>query len=254
MKAAFVELPDCLEPTSESWARFADAVRAAAPDLLVMNEMPFGPWISEEPDFDEAAAEASIEAHHAGLTALEALGVPYVVGSQPVRAEGGYLNEGFLLDRGAYRTAHHKYYLPEEPGFFEASWFGRRTRRFEPVRAGGLAIGFMICTDLMFNEWARHYRRSGANVIVAPRATEPYHARWMTAASMAAIVSGCYVISSNRSGPGRGAVQFGGKGFAFAPDGALLAETDAEHPVGCVELDLELVGRQQHEYPCYVEE
>ena len=75
------------------------------------------------------------------------------------------------------------------------------------------------------------------------------HARWKTAAAMAAIVSGCYVVSSNRVG-GR----FGGKGFAFSPAGDLIAETDAENPVVSIEIDLAEVARAQAAYPCYIAE
>ena len=78
--------------------------------------------------------------------------------------------------------------------------------------------------------------------------------RWEAAGAMAAIVSGCYVVSSNRVGPGRGEVRFGGNGFAFAPDGTCIARTSAAQPVVSIEIDPERVVRQRAEYPCYVDE
>ena len=47
---------------------------------------------------------------------------------------------------------------------------------------------------------------------------------WDAAARMAAIVSGCYVLSSNRVSYGaRSGQRFGGHGFAYSPAGDLLA-------------------------------
>ncbi len=72
----------------------------------------------------------------------------------------------------------------------------------------------------MYNEWARSYGRQGAHLIVVPRASEQSFECRKTAAAMAAIVSGCYVVSSNRVGISGSELEFGGKGFAFAPDGS----------------------------------
>jgi N-carbamoylputrescine amidase len=71
---------------------------------------------------------------------------------------------------------------------------------------------------------------------------------------MASLVSGAYVVSSNRVGRAQGGTQFGGGGYAYAPHGRLLAVTDAAHPVQAVELDPKVVSLAQREYPCYVSE
>jgi N-carbamoylputrescine amidase len=69
---------------------------------------------------------------------------------------------------------------------------------------------------------------------------------------MAAIVSGSYVISSNRVGRSAHSPDFGGHGFAYAPDGSLLAETSAERSLLAIDLDPATARRQKSEYPCYV--
>ena len=140
-------------------------------------------------------------------------------------------------------------------GFFEARWFDRGKKRFEVKDAGGLGVGFLICTDVMFNEWARYYGRNGAHVIAVPRATPVgSEERWKTMCSAAAIVSGCYVASSNRAGIDESGLEFAGKGWIFGPSGQMIVETSPEEPVVCAELDLSLVQKAQGEYPCYVEE
>lgn len=70
---------------------------------------------------------------------------------------------------------------------------------FDVLEYRGQRLGVLLCTELMFTEWARHYRRQGAHVIAVPRASGMSMRKWHTAAAMAAIVSGCYVLSSNRA-------------------------------------------------------
>jgi len=106
----------------------------------------------------------------------------------------------------------------------------------------------------MFNEWARHYRRQGAHVIAVPRASGASQ-KWYTAAAMAAIVSGCYVLSSNRAPAEHDQeLNFAGRGFAFSPAGELLAETSPSNPLVSVEIDVARVAEAQRSYPCYVRE
>lgn len=45
---------------------------------------------------------------------------------------------------------------------------------------------------------------------------------------------------------------FGGRGFAFAPDGGLLAKTSAAESMKIVDLEAAAARRQKAEYPCYV--
>lgn len=249
MRIAFCELPDGTMPHDEGWARLSARVAAESPDLMVMNELPFGPWLAAAAEADPVRAAASVDLHRDGVAALRALNARAVLTSAPALSQGRLVNEAVLVEPDDCRVIHQKQYFPDEPGFYEARWFSATRPGFAPVAVGELVVGVLLCSELMFNEWARHYRRCDANVIAVPRATGSSHARWKTAAAMAAIVSGCYVVSSNRVGGG-----FGGKGFALAPTGELIAETDAEDPVRSIEIDLTEVRRAQASYPCYLRE
>jgi predicted amidohydrolase len=249
---AICQLPDGLTHDSLPWTRFLRRVERAQPDVILLNEMPFGPWASREAKFDEYLAAASIEAHTAALPALREL-PRAVIGSRPIRCHDRLANEGFLLADGQYRSVHHKQYFPQEPGFLEATWFTAGRAGFETFDCRGIRFGMLLCTELMFNEWARHYRRRGAHVIVAPRASGTSLTNWHTAARMAAIVSGCYVLSSNRVSTHLDVEPlFGGAGFAYSPTGELLHETSDGTPLATVQIDVELVRRAQRNYPCYV--
>jgi N-carbamoylputrescine amidase len=107
----------------------------------------------------------------------------------------------------------------------------------------------------MFNEHARRYGRSGTQVILAPRAAgEAALRRWLVALRMAAIVSGAYVLSSNRGGIDSNGQRFGGKGCIIDPEGDVVAETSEKNPVVFHEIETERVEKAQAAYPCYVRE
>lgn len=251
MRVGFVEWPECLEPGSPEWRRIASQVTDARPDFLITNELPFGSWIADQPEFDAKVAQGSVAVHATGCDALAALGIPAILSSIPVPAEGRLANEAVLIENGTARPIHRKQYFPQEPGWYEESWYVPGKSGFIATTAAGLGVGVMLCTDAMFNEHARGYGRQGAALIAIPRATGTATGNWLAAGKMAAIVSGSYVVSSNRSGR-RDGILFGGAGFAFAPDGELLASTDAANPLRIVEIDPERSIRQRKEYPCYV--
>jgi N-carbamoylputrescine amidase len=254
MKIAICQLPDGLAHDSMAWTRFVRRVARAQPDVTLLNELPFGPWTAREPHVDAHLAARSIDAHEAALPALSRL-PGAVIGSRPIGAGDKLANEGFLLAGGRYRAVHQKQYFPHEEGFFEAAWFVARHAGFKSFEHAGLRFGMLLCTELMFNEWARHYRRLGVHVIVVPRASGIATEAWHTAARMAAIVSGCYVLSSNRVSPHPDeAPLFGGAGFGYSPTGELVQETSDGLPLAVVQIDRHLVERTQRGYPCYVRE
>ncbi|MCY1513866.1 N-carbamoylputrescine amidase [compost metagenome] len=254
MRICIMEGPVDLAPEGPTWEGMAGRIGELAPDLLVTNEMPFGPWLAASPAYDSARAAESLRIHEAGLAALAALNVPAVVSSRPVPAGGRLANEAFALQGERYTPLHHKQYFPQEPGFFEATWFQPAMPGFEVFEVGGIRLGVQLCTELMFNERSRRYGRDGAELIVVPRASGPSTGRWLTAGAMAALVSGCYVVSSNRAGRTADGQVFGGHAFAFQPGGEpLAASTDAEAIV-VVDVDPARARAQQSQYPCYVRE
>lgn len=256
MKLGVCESPTQLLPGSGEWQALADRVRAAAPDVFLLNEMPFGPWIAAEPLRDPERLAQSHRLHAEGLVRLADLHAPIVLASQAVPERDRSVNQGYIWrGAGPITPIHSKQFFPDEEGFYEARWFERGTRRFGIGRAGGVRVGYLICTDVMFLEWARYYGRHGADLIVVPRATPLASLdRWKTVITAAAIVSGCYVASSNRTGTSGSGIPFGGGGWIVDPRGNLLAETSPSEPVVTATIDPAQVERAQREYPCYVKE
>lgn len=255
LKIGYVEWPAQLQPNSGQFKAIASSVHANGPDLLVTNEMPFGDWVWNSRKFRREMAAESIALHEAGIEALRALNLPTIVSSRPVWAGERVSNEAFALVNGGYVPLHHKHYFPEEFGWHESTWFRTKAAGFDVVQLPHIKVRVLLCTELMFNERARAYGRAGAELIVAPRATGQALNSWRTACSMAAIVSGCFVVSSNRKGSAStGVPTFGGGGMAFAPNGEQIGETGPGQELLSFDLDRKRVATQQALYPCYVNE
>jgi N-carbamoylputrescine amidase len=253
-RIAFVEWPEALATDGAGWSQLQSAVGAARPDLLVTNELPFGPWLADSAVFSEEEAQRSVLAHEHGLAALIHLGLPAVISSRPVWHGKRLANEAFVLENGSVRPLHRKQYFPNEPGWFESAWYAGGDSGFVVADVRGIKVGVLLCTEAMFNERARAYGRQAASLLAIPRATGTEIEPWRISGAMASLVSGAYVVSSNRVGRSKNGTHFGGGGFAYAPQGRLLALTTPTHPVQVFELDARSVESAQRSYPCYVPE
>jgi len=154
-----------------------------------------------------------------------------------VTRDGRRLNEGFVWDEEAgYRTAHHKFYLPNEEGAWEAQWYERGDGSFEVVQVGAAKVGFVICSELWAFQRAREYGKAGAHVLVTPRLTTRSSVdKWLAGGLAAAVVSGAYSLSSNRASETQ---DYGGRGWVVSPDGEVLASTSPAAPFATVDIDL----------------
>jgi N-carbamoylputrescine amidase len=254
LRIAFVEWPDGLSTDAAQWKSLRDSVTAACPDILVTNEMPFGPWLAEGAAFSESQARRSICAHDKALDALGSLDATAVISSRPVWNGARLANEAFVIENGGVRPLHRKQYFPTEPGWFEGEWYAGDASGFAISEILGLKVGVLLCTEAMFNERARAYGKQSAQLLVIPRATGVDIESWKTAGAMASLVSGAYVVSSNRVGVAKAGTRFGGGGFAYAPHAKLQAVTSPATPLQILELDPSAPASAQRKYPCYVPE
>ncbi|GBD32548.1 MAG: hypothetical protein KatS3mg081_2479 [Gemmatimonadales bacterium] len=254
LKLAVCQAPAEMHAGDRGWRKLVARVRALRPDVLLLNEMPFGPWLASSPSCDLAALQQSHAFHREGVARLADFEVPVVLGSRATRENGRSVNQGFLWTPEQGVTAlHTKQFFPDEPGYYEARWYERGETRFVVGEANGLRVGFLICTDVWFTEWARYYGRRGVHLIAVPRATpRPSLDRWKIGIAAAALVSGCYVASSNRAGRGSSGQLFGGRGWIVDPSGRFLAETSSREPVAAAFIDLDLAEESKKEYPRYV--
>jgi N-carbamoylputrescine amidase len=79
LRVGFVEWPEGLEPYGSEWRNVTNRLADAQLEMLITNELPFGPWIADRKPFDRETAQASIDAHAAGFDALAGLAIPAIV-------------------------------------------------------------------------------------------------------------------------------------------------------------------------------
>lgn len=248
MQITVCEFPDEARRKEAAWTDLVHYLRTHHSDVVVLPEMPFCDWqMFMTRTVDTAVWGAALAVHDAMITRLAELHVDIVLASRPVEVHGKRLNQAFCwTPDGGYRGGHTKYYLPDAPDGWEATWFAQGDRHFAPIAVGPLTVGFQLCTELLFTEPARAIGRGGAHLIAAPRATSG-HRRWPMAACMAAVMSGCFVASPNRRSYDSEA--FAGRSWLVSLEGEILGETSADHPFLTVEVDLAEAVRAKHTYP-----
>jgi N-carbamoylputrescine amidase len=218
---------------------------------VLLPEMPFSPWIAATKPFERQKWEASVAEHKRWVARLSEFAPASVLGS---RAVAQRRNEGFVWDTQGYRSVHDKYYLPEEEGFWEATWYERGELDFKAVETTSIKAGFTICSELWFTEHARDYAQQGIHILACPRATELATTdKWIAGGLVGAVMSGAFCISSNRGGEGSG-IRWGGNGWIIDPDGDVLGLTSKEEPFLTMDLDLATAERAKTTYPRYVSE
>lgn len=235
------------------WAALRRHVQNERSELVLLPEMPFGRWFGTGRTFRQAAWDAAVAEHGSWQERLGELGPATVLSTAPVDRAGKRLNEAFIWSDGAARFAHDKRYLPDEEGFFEASWYQPGDGRFELAQVGGAQIGFQICTELWRPEEARLYGVAGAEIIAVPRATPAAsRERWLVGGRAAAILAGAFCLSSNRAGFSCSGMAFAGTGWIIDPDGEILAVTSEAEPFMTYDIDLDQAREAKGTYPRYV--
>jgi hypothetical protein len=123
-----------------------------------------------------------------------------VVGTRPVRVKGRCVNQGYLWSAATgLRPLRSKYFLPEEPGSWEATWFQRGDAAFPVYYAGPLSFGLNICTELWALETYADYAALGAELLLSPAATAAPRRRVAgRRAWWRRVRSGAFSVSSNR--------------------------------------------------------
>lgn len=257
MRVTVCELRNDADQLTGEWERLVDHVRNQGSELVLLPEMPFYTWVARTRRVNPSEWAKSVKAHAKWLSRFEELKPAVVAGTLPVTIDGKNFNEGFVWEADSgYHAAHTKYYLPDEEGFWEASWYQRGKHDFTAVEIAGVKIGFMICTEQWFLEHARAYARAGVHLIVTPRATPKASAdKWVAGGRVAAVTSGAFSLSSCFGGTDQHGMQWAGKGWIIDPEeGDVLALTSPTQPFVTLDIDLNIAEKAKKTYPRYVRE
>ncbi len=257
MKVTVCELPNDQGALAKEWESLVAHVQQNGSEFVLLPEMPFYHWLPHSREVQPGHWEEAVEAHQTWIDRLEALAPAVVASTRPVTVAGKRLNAGYLWEPGqGARTIHTKYYLPDESGFWEASWYERGDGDFSLADTSKGKVGFLICTELWFNEHARAYGKQGMHLLVCPRATpNPTAPKWLAGGQAAAVVSGAYCLSSNLSGTTPQGGDYAGIGWLVEPgEGRVVDTTSADRPFLTADIDLGAADRAKRTYPRYVQD
>lgn len=254
-RVSVVELPDNRDRFELAWPALLQHVDFAESDVVVLPELPAGAWFGTKPTFDHARWDRIVAAHDELVSRLGEFGNAVVIGSRAANVDSRRRNIAFVWSKETgLIDLHPKAILPEEPGFHEQSWYHAGDDAQMVVDVRGMTIGVLLCSELMHIELARKLGNAGATMIGVPRATGD-HQRWQIASQMAAIASGAFVLTSNRSGQSQddASVIFGGRSMIVDPDGTILTETGRDKQFATASIDLDASKAAKSTYPRYLD-
>jgi N-carbamoylputrescine amidase len=251
MKVTVCELPHEPGPLAEAWGALYKHTKRHRSELVLLPEFAFVEPVWTDKEFDAARWTAAEALTDQWLARLPELGVTHVIGARPVTVDGKPFNQGFAWSaKGGFTPLRRKYFLPNEPGGWEARWFGRGDEEFGRFTAGDLSFGLNICTELWALETYAGYPSLNIHAILSPRATATATTnKWLSIGTVAAVRSGAYSISSNRVHTDGSC---GGVGWIINPDGLLLTKTSVHEPFATLDIDLSTPKAARETYPRYV--
>lgn len=255
MKITVCELNNDASQFKKDWLALIAHCQEHQSDLVLLPEMPFYPWIAHTPKIDDSLKQKAIASHQEWLQRIPELGVNIVAYSKPVQQENKFYNTAYIwTPKDGHQKVHTKHFFPEEPGFYEATWFDHEPEHFELIEVAGIKIGFLLCTEVWFTQFARKYGFAGIDLLLCPRATGKSSVpQWLRCGQTLSIISGSYCLSSNRSGIGAENFEWGGTGWISQPmDGTLLGTTTKDTPFLTINIDLKKTALAKKEYPLYV--
>ena len=255
MKVTVCELNNDKDQFEKDWQQLVKHCQTNQSDLVLLPEMPFYTWIANQPKINKTLQLKTIDAHEQWLLRIEELGATIVAYTKPVLEGDKFYNTAFVwTKKQGHQKVHTKYFFPEEEGFFEATWFDRAPQHFELIEVEGIKIGFLLCTEIWFTEYARKYGTEGIDLLLCPRATgQSSIPQWIRCGQTLSVISGSYCLSANRSGLGEDGFVWGGTGWISQPmDGELLGTTLQASPFLTVKIDLSKTKLAKKEYPLYV--
>jgi N-carbamoylputrescine amidase len=251
MRVTVCELPHEPRALAAAWAALCEHTWQHESELVLLPEFAMVEPLWECPRFDAARWAAAERVSDSWLRLLRELHAAHVVGTRPLGAGGRRFNQGYLWSAaGGVVPLRRKFFLPNEPGGWEACWFDRGDPDFPAFRAGELSFGLNICTELWALDTYAAYSAGDVQVILSPRATAAATtAKWLSVGVVAAVRSAAFSLSSNRVDP-TGAC--GGVGWIIDPDGNVLARTSSDAPFATIDIDLSASAAAREGYPGYV--
>ena len=133
----------------KDWSDLIAHCKAEKTEIVLLPEMPFSPWFAASKDVQEEVWNEAVQTHETWMQKLHELEAQIVIASKPIVVNNKRLNMGFIwTPESGILHVHSKVYLPDEEGFWEASWYDRGPKEFTSIEINNIRIGFLICSEL----------------------------------------------------------------------------------------------------------
>jgi agmatine deiminase len=177
------------------------------------------------------------------------LGVVLIVPVFEKARNGKRYNSAVAIDeRGRLLPTYRKMHLPQDPLFYEKTYFSPGDRGWRVYKTKFAAFAVLICYDQWFPEAARQAALAGAEIIFYPTAIGnvvgyrsadgDWHDAWETVMRGHAIANAVHVVAVNRVGR-EDQLRFWGQSFACDSFGKILKRASASREqVMTAKLDL----------------
>ncbi len=222
-------------------------VRSTLPTAVILPEL----WNTGY-DLKREAELASPEGEETALflgQLAKKYGTWFIGGSTLASVRGGYTNRAQVINpEGKLLTHYDKVHLI--PLMDEDKYFlpGRKDCIFDWE---GITSGCVICYDLRFGEWIRHYALKGVKVLFISAEWPNMRAEhWNLLLRARAIENQMYIVSCNRCGISDGTT-FDGGSLVVDPWGKVLLDAGKMEGFSFLDLDLDKVDEARAKVPVF---
>lgn len=255
MKVTVAQLSNDPSQLVVEMQQLSEHVASNQSEFVLLPEMTFSPWLANTRESNAQQWQNAVDQHQQWIDKLAGLKMPSLVSTRPVtNSAGSRRNQAYIWDeQNGAQAIHEKYYLPNEAGYWEASWYDMGDPLFDTARIGEVRIGVQICTEMWFLEHAREFGQKQVDLLCVPRVTPHSSVRkWLAGGQASAVVSGAYHLSSNMYLPTSSEADIGGLSWIVSPEGDVLATTDPDNPFVTLEVDMQFSQLSKTTYPRYV--
>src|SRR3954468_12536794 len=131
MRVTVCELPHEPDLLTATWTALCAHTDAHGSQLVLLPELAMVEAVWEHDEFDPARWSAVETLSDVQLGRLPELRAEFVVGTRPVRVNGRRSNQGYLWSAAhGVRPLRSKFFMPDEPGNWEETWFAPGDPRF----------------------------------------------------------------------------------------------------------------------------
>ncbi|MFT5136707.1 MAG: N-carbamoylputrescine amidase [Arenicella sp.] len=156
MKICTTEFPDEVSQHEKAIDSRIAHVAEMKPDLLVLSEMLFTPWIFHADTFAQEKWEKTVESRSKILDQLCAIIPTSISSSRPISEDDLNLNQAIYIDNTRnVQPLRPKRYLPNDYPAVKRVWFNEGGRSDTVFDLLVCKIGIQLCSEIMYTEIPR---------------------------------------------------------------------------------------------------